>query len=108
MTLQTEHTLGPLLASLARPRRRELVRSLAEQPRSIADLSTILDLGDSAVYENLHALIECKLVRSAREDGRTRYYFVPDGLSPLVEWLRTCGFDASTARTATPDGGATK
>lgn len=93
MTLQTERTLDQLLASLARPRRRQLVRCLVEKPRSIADLSTILDLGDSAVYENVRVLSECNLVRSTREEGQTRYHLVRDGLTPLLDWLHTCGFD---------------
>ncbi|WP_372512454.1 ArsR/SmtB family transcription factor [Gordonia aquimaris] len=96
MTIETEHTLDRLLVGLARPRRRELVRCLVEQPRSIADLSTILDLGDSAVYENLRVLRQCNLVRSSREEGWTRYYLVRDGLTPLLDWLRTT--DSTTTR----------
>lgn len=85
MTIQTEHNLDRLVASLTLARRREIVRCLAEQPRSIADLSTILDLGDSAVYENLRVLGDCNLVSSTREEGRTRYHLVRHGLDPLLD-----------------------
>lgn len=106
MTIRTERTPDQLLASLAWPRRRELVRCLVEKPRSIADLSTTLDLGDSAVFENLRVLSECNLVRSSREEGRTRNYLVRDGLAPLIYWLRTCGFEDNATLSDTAHNGA--
>lgn len=84
-----------LLRAVAAPRRRQILRLIWEQERSVGEIrATLGDLSLPAVSQHLAVLAELGVVR-ARREGVTRYYqAVPSELGPLRRWLEASWADA--------------
>ena len=69
--------------AVADPRRRQILELLAQEPRSVADLSRALPVSQPAISQHLKVLREAELV-SFRATGARRIYQVKtDGLATL-------------------------
>ncbi len=78
-------SLSTTFSALANDHRREMVRLVALQPRSISSLAEVRGLSLPAIHKHVRVLEEAGLVRR-RKVGRTNYLAL--GRRPLVE-LRT-------------------
>lgn len=86
---------GTLLAAIASPRRREILRILWTDERSAGDVHRALpDVSFPAVSLQLRALAEAGLV-TVRAEGRQRWYRAqPEVLGPARELLESMWSDA--------------
>ncbi|HKW12493.1 MAG TPA: metalloregulator ArsR/SmtB family transcription factor [Gemmatimonadaceae bacterium] len=86
---------GTLLATIASPRRREILRILWTDERSAGDVHRALpDVSFPAVSLQLRALAEAGLV-TVRAEGRQRWYRAqPEVLGPAREMLESMWSDA--------------
>jgi DNA-binding transcriptional ArsR family regulator len=92
-----------VFAALADPTRREVLRSLAEQPGLTASrLAGDLPVTRQAVAKHLAALSGAGLVEAHREGRETRYVLTPAPLAEAIEWMGAVGaqWDARLARLA--------
>ena len=64
--------LTPLFDALANEHRREIIRMLALQPRSISRLAELRDLSLPAIHKHIRVLESAGLVRR-RKTGRTNF-----------------------------------
>ena len=84
--------LNEVFGALADPTRREVLRSLAEQPGLTASrLAGELPMTRQAVAKHLHALSGAGLVQSRREGRETRYTLTPAPLAEAIDWMTTVG-----------------
>jgi DNA-binding transcriptional ArsR family regulator len=84
--------VGAVFAALADPTRREVVRSLAEQPGLTAShLAGELPMTRQAVSKHLSALSGAGLVDGRREGRETRYTLTPAPLAGAIEWMAEVG-----------------
>lgn len=80
-------TAEQVLATLAEPRRRQLLDLLVEQPRPVAELVELTGLSQPGASKHLRVLREAGLVRSVVH-GRQRIYQVRAApLRVLDQWL---------------------
>ncbi|HEY7234460.1 MAG TPA: helix-turn-helix domain-containing protein [Gemmatimonadaceae bacterium] len=86
---------GPLLAAIASPRRREILRLVWSDERSAGDVHRALpDVTFAAVSLQLRALAAAGLV-TVRAEGRRRLYRArPDALGPARQMLESMWNDA--------------
>ena len=76
-----------VLRALAEPRRREMLRLVRDEPRSVGEIADHFDITQQAVSQHLHVLREAGLV-GVRKEGRRRLYLVrPEGLVTLDAFL---------------------
>ncbi len=75
------------LKALAEANRREILRLVADEPRSVGDIAAHFDITPQAVSHHLRVLRDAGLV-DERRDG-TRHLFVvrPEGFSAVHEFL---------------------
>ena len=95
--------LNEVFGALADPTRREVLRSLAEQPGLTASrLAGELPMTRQAVAKHLHALSGAGLVTARREGRETRYTLTPAPLAEAIDWMTTVGaeWDERLARLA--------
>jgi ArsR family transcriptional regulator, cadmium/lead-responsive transcriptional repressor len=95
--------VGAVFAALADPTRREVVRSLAEQPGLTASrLAGELPMTRQAVAKHLSALSGAGLVTARREGRETRYTLTPAPLAEAIDWMTSVGaqWDERLARLA--------
>jgi DNA-binding transcriptional ArsR family regulator len=95
--------VGAVFAALADPTRRDLVRSLAEQPGLTAShLAGELPMTRQAVSKHLNALSGAGLVTARREGRETRYTLTPAPLAEAIDWMTSVGaqWDERLARLA--------
>jgi len=71
------------LAALADPTRRAVFELVAEQPRSVAEITRALTVTQSAVSQHLKVLREAQLVRAKPKGASNIYHIDPDGLAAL-------------------------
>jgi DNA-binding transcriptional ArsR family regulator len=84
--------LNEVFGALADPTRREVLRSLAEQPGLTASrLAGELPMTRQAVSKHLHALSGAGLVTARREGRETRYTITPAPLADAMEWMTEVG-----------------
>ena len=84
--------LNEVFGALADPTRREVMRSLAEQPGLTASrLAGELPMTRQAVAKHLTALSGAGLVQGRREGRETRYTLTPAPLSGAMEWMVEVG-----------------
>lgn len=78
-----------VMRALADPTRRQLFERIAAvDEASVVELTRNSHVTQGAVSQHLKALKEAGLVRE-RPDGRKVFYRIdPDGLKPLVDWMR--------------------
>jgi ArsR family transcriptional regulator, cadmium/lead-responsive transcriptional repressor len=90
--LAPDDEVGAVFAALADPTRREVVRSLAEQPGLTAShLAGELPMTRQAVSKHLSALSGAGLVDGRREGRETRYTLTPAPLAGAIEWMAEVG-----------------
>jgi DNA-binding transcriptional ArsR family regulator len=95
--------LNDVFGALADPTRREVLRSLAEQPGLTASrLAGELPMTRQAVSKHLHALSGAGLVTARREGRETRYTLTPAPLADAMAWMTEVGgqWDARLERLA--------
>jgi DNA-binding transcriptional ArsR family regulator len=95
--------LNEVFGALADPTRREVMRSLAEQPGLTASLlAGELPMTRQAVSKHLNALSEAGLVTARREGRETRYTLTPAPLADAMMWMTEVGaeWDERLARLA--------
>jgi DNA-binding transcriptional ArsR family regulator len=86
-----------VLRALAEPRRREMLRLVRDEPRSVGEIAAQFDISQQAVSQHLQVLREAGLV-AVRKDGQRRLYLVrPEGLETLEAFLEEL-WPASLAR----------
>jgi DNA-binding transcriptional ArsR family regulator len=84
--------LNEVFGALADPTRREVLRSLVEQPGLTASrLAGELPMTRQAVAKHLHALSGAGLVQARREGRETRYTLTPAPLAEAIEWMAAVG-----------------
>ena len=84
--------LNEVFGALADPTRREVMRSLAEQPGLTASsLAGELPMTRQAVSKHLHALSDAGLVTARREGRETRYTLTPAPLADAMQWMVDVG-----------------
>jgi ArsR family transcriptional regulator, cadmium/lead-responsive transcriptional repressor len=84
--------LNDVFGALADPTRREVMRSLAEQPGLTASrLAGDLPMTRQAVSKHLAALSGAGLVEAHREGRETRYTLTPAPLAGAMEWMADVG-----------------
>jgi DNA-binding transcriptional ArsR family regulator len=73
--------------ALAEPRRRDILRLVRDQPRSVNEIAARFDITQQAVSLHLQVLKEAGLV-AVRPQGQRRLYVVrPEGLAALRDYL---------------------
>lgn len=73
--------------ALAQPKRREILRLLAEKERSAGEIAARFDVTQPAISQHLKVLRESGLI-SERRDGTKRIFSVrPEGLDDLHDFL---------------------
>ncbi len=73
--------------ALAEPRRRDILRLVRDQPRSVNEIAAQFDITQQAVSQHLQVLREAGLV-AVRAQGQRRLYAVrPEGLTALRDFL---------------------
>jgi DNA-binding transcriptional ArsR family regulator len=76
-----------VLRALAEPRRREMLRLVRDEPRSVGEIAQHFDITQQAVSQHLQVLREAGLV-GVRKQGQRRLYLVrPEGLEALDAFL---------------------
>jgi ArsR family transcriptional regulator, cadmium/lead-responsive transcriptional repressor len=84
--------LSEVFGALADPTRREVLRSLAEQPGLTASrLAGELPMTRQAVAKHLHALSGAGLVQARREGRESRYTLTPAPLAEAIDWMTAVG-----------------
>jgi DNA-binding transcriptional ArsR family regulator len=92
-----------VFAALADPTRRQVVRTLSEQPDLTASfLATELPMTRQAVSKHLVALDRAGLVEGRREGREMRYSLTPAPLADAMHWMDEVGaqWDERLARLA--------
>jgi DNA-binding transcriptional ArsR family regulator len=75
------------LKALAEPNRREILRLVSDNPRSVGDIAGHLDITAQAVSRHLKVLREAGLVDERREGTRHLFLVRPDGFAAVQEFL---------------------
>jgi DNA-binding transcriptional ArsR family regulator len=76
-----------VLRALAEPRRREMLRLVRDEPRSVGEIAAQFEVSQQAVSQHLQVLKDAGLV-AVRKDGQRRLYMVrPEGLETLDAFL---------------------
>jgi DNA-binding transcriptional ArsR family regulator len=92
-----------VFAALADPTRRQVVRTLSEQPDLTASsLATELPMTRQAIAKHLAALDHAGLVQGRREGREMRYSLTPAPLADAMRWMDEVGaqWDERLARLA--------
>jgi DNA-binding transcriptional ArsR family regulator len=76
-----------VLRALVEPNRREILRLVRDEPRSVGEIAGHFEISQQAISQHLQVLRDAGLV-AVRKDGQRRLYLVdPDGLASLEEFL---------------------
>src|SRR3569623_2007166 len=75
------------LAALGDPTRRTIFELIAEQPRSVAEITRQVSVSQSAVSQHLKVLRESRLVRAEPKGASNVYHIDPHGLGQIRAWL---------------------
>jgi DNA-binding transcriptional ArsR family regulator len=76
-----------VLRAIAEPRRREMLRLVRDEPRSVGEIAEHFDITQQAVSQHLQVLKEAGLV-AVRKQGQRRLYLIrPEGLETLAAFL---------------------
>ena len=77
----------PAFQALAEPRRREILRLVRDQPRSVNEIAAHFDVSQQAISQHLKVLKDAGLV-AVRPAGQRRLYVTrPEGLAALRDFL---------------------
>jgi len=72
---------------LAKPRRREVLRLVAERERTAGEIAERFDVTRQAVSQHLRILLDAGLVHERREGARRWYSARPEGLEDVRAYL---------------------
>ena len=73
--------------ALAEPRRRDILRLVRDQPRSVNEIAAQFDISQQAISQHLKVLRDAGLV-AVRPQGQRRLYAVrPEGLTAVRDFL---------------------
>jgi DNA-binding transcriptional ArsR family regulator len=100
---ELDDRIGAVFAALADPTRRQVVRTLSEQPELTASsLATELPMTRQAITKHLAALDRAGLVEGRREGREMRYSLTPAPLADAMRWMDEVGaqWDERLARLA--------
>ena len=75
------------LRALAEPRRRDILRLVWHEARSVGDIASHFEVTRPAISQHLGVLKEAGLVSERREGTRRFYRARPEGLKELREFL---------------------
>jgi DNA-binding transcriptional ArsR family regulator len=75
------------LKALAEPNRREILRLVSGEPRSVGEIAANLDITGQAVSRHLKVLHEAGLVNERREGTRHLFVVNPEGFSAVQDFL---------------------
>lgn len=79
--------LNPVFEALANEHRREIIRLLALQPRSISQLAEMRDLSLPAIHKHVRMLESAEMIRR-RKIGRTNFLALERGpLRRIQAWM---------------------
>lgn len=82
--------------ALAEPRRREILRLVRDEERTVSDIANHFEVTRPAISQHLRVLADADLV-NVRSEGTRRFYRArPQGLAELSDWLD--GFWGSSLR----------
>ncbi|HEX2085954.1 MAG TPA: metalloregulator ArsR/SmtB family transcription factor [Solirubrobacteraceae bacterium] len=73
--------------AIAQPKRREILRLLADGERSAGEVAARFDVTQPAISQHLRVLKDAGLVEERREGTRRMYRVRPEGLDDLHEFL---------------------
>jgi DNA-binding transcriptional ArsR family regulator len=76
-----------VLRALAEPRRREMLRLVRDEPRSVGEIAEHFDITQQAVSQHLQVLKEAGLVGVRKQRQRRLYLVRPEGLETLDAFL---------------------
>ncbi|MDA0366675.1 MAG: metalloregulator ArsR/SmtB family transcription factor [Chloroflexi bacterium] len=80
-------TIEQVLQAIAEPRRREILRLIWREERTVGDIAGQFDVTRPAISQHLRVLREAGLV-SERRDGTRRFYrALPEGITELRAYL---------------------
>ena len=72
---------------LAEPRRRELLRLLADRERTAGEIAGEFDVTRQAVSQHLRVLLDAGLIGERREGARRWYRARPEGLEEVRDYV---------------------
>jgi DNA-binding transcriptional ArsR family regulator len=75
------------LAALGDSTRRTIFELIAERPRSVAEITRLVPVSQSAVSQHLKVLRDSRLVRSEPKGASNVYHIDPHGLGQMRAWL---------------------
>jgi DNA-binding transcriptional ArsR family regulator len=83
------HTGGEpdVFGAISHPARRRMLDLLAEADRSVNALARHFEMSRPAVSQHLRVLLDAGLVTERRHGRERRYYFVPERLAPVRDWV---------------------
>jgi DNA-binding transcriptional ArsR family regulator len=82
-----EMSTDSILRALVEPHRREILRLVRDEARSVNEITEHFSISQQAVSQHLKVLKDAGLV-AVRQDGQRRLYEVrPDGLDSLESFL---------------------
>jgi DNA-binding transcriptional ArsR family regulator len=73
--------------AIAQPKRREILRLLAEQERSAGEIASRFDVTQPAISQHLKVLRETGLISERREGTKRIFSVRPEGLEELDDFL---------------------
>ena len=73
--------------ALAEPRRREVLKLVAERERTAGDIAAEFDVTRQAISQHLQVLLASGLVRERREGARRWYRARPEGLGEIRAYV---------------------
>lgn len=85
------------IVALADPTRRAVFEMIAARPLSVAEITRLMPVSQSAVSQHLKVLREASLVRSESKGTRNIYRIDPAGLASMRKWLDSMWTDALAA-----------
>jgi DNA-binding transcriptional ArsR family regulator len=85
--MASEMSTDAILRALVEPHRREILRLVRDEARSVNEITEHFSISQQAVSQHLKVLKDAGLV-AVRQDGQRRLYEVrPDGLGSLEGFL---------------------
>jgi DNA-binding transcriptional ArsR family regulator len=85
----SERQTALALKALGEPRRVEILRLLRAGPRAVGEIAAEVSVTQQAVSQHLAVLGEAGLVEARKVGTRSLYAIVPDGFSPVEEFVRS-------------------
>jgi DNA-binding transcriptional ArsR family regulator len=95
---QREDSTDRTLRALVEPRRRAILRLVADTERSAGEIAETFDVTRTAVSQHLTVLRDAELIAERRDGTRRLYRARPEGLADLREFLE--GMWSSSLRAA--------